>query len=84
MVQHIDQSRVTSEIVYPESDGKPLADNTIQFHAVQKAEQESRRAEQESQLRRNAIPRLLTLGLSAEQVATVLDFPVEVVNQSLR
>jgi hypothetical protein len=38
MVQYIDHSRVTPEIVYPKSDGKPLADNTVQFHLIMKVQ----------------------------------------------
>jgi len=48
----------------------------------QRAEQESQRAEQESQARRDAIPRLLALGLSVEQVAQALNLSVEEVNQN--
>ncbi|NEP57361.1 MAG: Uma2 family endonuclease [Symploca sp. SIO2G7] len=47
----------------------------------QRAEQEAQRAEQESQARRDAIPRLLALGLSVEQVAAALNLSVEEVNQ---
>ncbi|MCS6815198.1 MAG: hypothetical protein NZ772_16715 [Cyanobacteria bacterium] len=43
---------------------------------ARRAEQEARRAEQEAQARRDAIARLLALGLSREQVATALGFSV--------
>jgi len=46
-----------------------------------RAQQESQRAEQEAQARRDAIPRLLGLGLSVEQVAAALNLSVEEVNQ---
>ncbi|NER99804.1 MAG: hypothetical protein F6J86_39360 [Symploca sp. SIO1B1] len=49
----------------------------------QRAEQESQRAEQEAQARHDAIPRLLELGLSVEQVAAALSLSVEEVNQVL-
>ncbi|NEQ71589.1 MAG: Uma2 family endonuclease [Symploca sp. SIO2D2] len=49
----------------------------------QRAQQESQRAEQEAQARRDAIPRLLELGLSVEQVAAALSLSVEEVNQVL-
>ncbi|NET62545.1 MAG: hypothetical protein F6K47_42550, partial [Symploca sp. SIO2E6] len=42
-----------------------------------RAQQESQRAEQESKERRDAIPRLLALGLSVEQVAQALNLSVE-------
>ncbi|MEM8641325.1 MAG: Uma2 family endonuclease [Cyanobacteria bacterium P01_G01_bin.54] len=42
----------------------------------QRANQEQQRADQESQARRAAIPRLLAMGLTAEQVAAALDLPV--------
>ncbi|NES22603.1 MAG: hypothetical protein F6K41_27715 [Symploca sp. SIO3E6] len=48
----------------------------------QRAEQESQRAEQEAKARRDAIPRLLALGLSVEQVAQALNLSVEEINQS--
>ena len=47
----------------------------------QRAEQEAKRAEQEAKARRDAIPRLLALGLSVEQVAQALNLSVEEVNQ---
>jgi Uma2 family endonuclease len=43
----------------------------------QRAEQERQRAESEQQARRDAIPRLLTMGLSVEQVAEALGLAVE-------
>ena len=49
---------------------------------AQRAEQEAQRAEQEAKARRDAIPRLLALGLSVEQVAQALNLSVEEVNQS--
>ncbi|NEP12626.1 MAG: Uma2 family endonuclease [Symploca sp. SIO2C1] len=49
---------------------------------AQRAEQEAQRAEQEAQARRDAIPRLLALGLSVEQVAQALNLSLEEVNQS--
>ena len=48
----------------------------------QRAEQERQRAEQERQTRSNAIPQLLAMGLSVEQVADALGFSVQEV-QSL-
>ncbi len=40
MVQHLDakaiQEATQADFFYPESDGKPLADNTIQFHLIMK------------------------------------------------
>jgi len=48
---------------------------------AQRAEQEAQRAEQEAQSRHEAIPRLLALGLSAEQVAEALGFSVAEVSQ---
>jgi predicted transposase/invertase (TIGR01784 family) len=44
---------------------------------AQRAEQESLRAEQAEQARLNAIPRLLNLGLSLEQIAEALGLTVE-------
>ena len=49
--------------------------------ASQRAEQEAQRAEQEARIRREAIPRLLALGLTAEQVAESLGFSVAEVSQ---
>jgi Uma2 family endonuclease len=49
--------------------------------AVQRAEQEAQRAEQEAQARHQAIARLLSLGLTVEQVAEALGFSVEDVQQ---
>ncbi|NET62244.1 MAG: hypothetical protein F6K47_40900, partial [Symploca sp. SIO2E6] len=49
---------------------------------AQRAEQETQRAQQEAKARRDAIPRLLELGLSVEQVAQALNLSVEEVNQS--
>ncbi|NEP09632.1 MAG: Uma2 family endonuclease [Symploca sp. SIO2C1] len=46
-----------------------------------RAQQEAQRAEQEAKARRDAIPRLLALGLSVAQVAEALDLSVEEVNQ---
>lgn len=47
----------------------------------QRAEQEKQRAEQAEQARREAIPKLLAMGLSAEQVAQALELPlVEIKN----
>ena len=45
--------------------------------ATQRAEQATQRAEQEVQARYDAIPRLLGLGLTAEQVAAALGFSIE-------
>jgi|SRR5919199_724132 Uma2 family endonuclease len=45
----------------------------------QRAEEERQRAEQAEQARRDAIPRLLGMGLSVEQVAEALELSVEVV-----
>ncbi|MGB0561897.1 MAG: Uma2 family endonuclease [Spirulinaceae cyanobacterium] len=42
----------------------------------QRAEQEKQRAEQEYQARRDAIPRLLAMGLTPEQVAAALSLPL--------
>jgi Uma2 family endonuclease len=50
----------------------------------QRAEQERQRAESEQQARRDAIPRLLTMGLSVEQVAEALGLPVEEVRAHQR
>ena len=44
--------------------------------ATQRADQATQRADQEAQARYDAIPRLLGLGLSVEQVATALGFSV--------
>jgi Uma2 family endonuclease len=44
---------------------------------AQRAEQERLRAEQAEQARRDAIPRLLQMGLNIEQVAQALGLPVE-------
>ncbi|NER20495.1 MAG: hypothetical protein F6J96_07200 [Symploca sp. SIO1C2] len=49
----------------------------------QRAEQEAQRAQQEYQARRDAIPRLLALGLSVEQVAAALNLSIEEINQDL-
>ncbi|NET62769.1 MAG: Uma2 family endonuclease [Symploca sp. SIO2E6] len=49
---------------------------------TQRAQQESQRAELEAKARRDAIPRLLGLGLSVEQVAQALNLSVEEINQS--
>ncbi len=46
-----------------------------------RAEQERARAQKAEQSQREAIPRLLALGLSAEQVAEALSITVEVVRQ---
>lgn len=42
-------------------------------------EQERQRAERAEQAQRDAIPKLLAMGLSVEQIAEVLSLPVEVV-----
>jgi Uma2 family endonuclease len=34
MVQQLEQTGVASPLIYPESDGKPLADNTLQFRLI--------------------------------------------------
>ena len=47
---------------------------------AQRANQEAQRADQETQTRYDAIPRLLELGLSVEQVAEALGFSVAEVN----
>ncbi|WP_313954474.1 Uma2 family endonuclease [Aulosira sp. FACHB-615] len=47
----------------------------------QRAEQEHQRAEQAEQVRRNAIPQLLQMGLSIEQVAQALSLSVEEVQR---
>ncbi|ALF53720.1 hypothetical protein ACX27_14115 [Nostoc piscinale CENA21] len=47
----------------------------------QRAEQEHQRAEQAEQARRNAIPQLLQMGLSIEQVAQALSLSVEEVQR---
>ncbi|NJP10322.1 MAG: hypothetical protein HC866_13300 [Leptolyngbyaceae cyanobacterium RU_5_1] len=47
----------------------------------QRAEQERQRAEQAEQARRNAVPKLLALGLTSEQVAESLGLTVEIVQQ---
>ncbi len=36
MVQQLDPTAIHPDFFYPESDGKPLADNTIQFHLIMK------------------------------------------------
>ena len=36
MVQQLDLTAADPDLRYPESDGKPLADNTIQFHLIMK------------------------------------------------
>jgi len=46
-----------------------------------RAEQERLRAEQAEQARRDAIPRLLQMGLNIEQVAQALGLPVEEVSR---
>ena len=46
----------------------------------QRAEQERQRAEQAEQARKNAIPKLLEMGLSVEQIATALSLSVEEVS----
>jgi Uma2 family endonuclease len=48
----------------------------------QRAEQERQRAENVEQAQRDAIPRLLAMGLSVEQVAEALSLSVEVVQSS--
>jgi len=48
-----------------------------------RAEQEAQRAQQKYQARRDAIPRLLALGLSVEQVAAALNLSIEEINQDL-
>lgn len=45
----------------------------------QRAEQEHQRAEQAFQAQRDAIPKLLAMGLSVEQIAEALSLPVEIV-----
>lgn len=47
-----------------------------------RAEQERQRAESAEQARRDAIPRLLAMGLSVEQVAEALSLPVEDIRES--
>jgi Uma2 family endonuclease len=49
--------------------------------AQQRAEQERQRAEQERQARLNAVPQLLQMGLSVEQIAQALSFSVEEVRR---
>ena len=49
-------------------------------HERQLAEQERQRAEQAEQARKNAIPKLLEMGLSVEQIATALSLSVEEVS----
>jgi Uma2 family endonuclease len=49
----------------------------------QQAEQERQRAEQERQARQEAIPKLLGMGLSVEQVAEALNLSVAEVNQAI-
>ncbi len=49
-----------------------------------RAEQERQRAESAEQARRDAIPRLLAMGLSVEQVAEALSLTVEEVGESQR
>jgi hypothetical protein len=34
MVQQLEQTGVASPLIYPESDRKPLADNTLQFRLI--------------------------------------------------
>jgi DNA-binding NarL/FixJ family response regulator len=48
----------------------------------QRAEQERQRAENVEQARRDAIPRLLAMGLTVEQVAEALSLSVEAVRQA--
>jgi Uma2 family endonuclease len=49
--------------------------------SMEKAEQERQRAEQERQARLEAIPKLLSMGLSIEQVATALDLSIAEISQ---
>jgi hypothetical protein len=49
---------------------------------AQRANQEAQRAQQEAQARYDAIPRLLGLGLSVEQVAEALGLPIEQVSRT--
>jgi Uma2 family endonuclease len=49
----------------------------------QRADQESQRADQESQARYEAIGRLLDLGLTQEEVAEALGFPIEEINETV-
>jgi Uma2 family endonuclease len=50
---------------------------------TQRADQEAQRAQQEALARYNAIPRLLDLGLSVEQVAEALELSIEQINSTL-
>ncbi|QYX31196.1 Uma2 family endonuclease [Sphaerospermopsis torques-reginae] len=69
----------TLEIYHP--DGKPFAsyDQIVQEkeQEKQRAEQEKQRAEKAEQARKDAIPKLLAMGLSVEQVAEALSLAVE-------
>jgi hypothetical protein len=49
----------------------------------ERAEQERARAEQAEKAQRNAIPRLVALGLSVEQVASALSLSVEQVKETI-
>ena len=49
----------------------------------QRAEREKQRAERAEQERKNAIPRLLAMGLTAEQVAEALNLSVEEIEQQI-
>jgi predicted transposase/invertase (TIGR01784 family) len=50
----------------------------------QRAEQERQRAEQEAKARRDAVPRLLAMGLQIEQVAEALGLSLEEVQAIAR
>ncbi|MEL7035492.1 MAG: hypothetical protein AAFO04_07730 [Cyanobacteria bacterium J06592_8] len=89
------QTSSSSEIIYPDCDGQPVANNTIQFYSYnevrQMLEQERLRAEQErlrtelaEQARQDAIPRLLGMGLTVEQVAEALGLSIEDVNSKIK
>ncbi|TAE57699.1 MAG: hypothetical protein EAZ76_06565 [Nostocales cyanobacterium] len=62
----------TLKIYHP--DGKPFASYD---QIVQEREQEKQRAEKAEQARKDAIPKLLSMGLSVEQVAEALSLAVE-------
>ena len=59
-------------------------EGNLLFWSAERAQQEHQRAQQERQARRDAIPKLLELGLSVEQVAESLNLTVTEVNMDLQ
>jgi predicted transposase YdaD len=64
-----------NEIIYPYSDGKPIAESDITLNRQRKEIQ---------QALNDAVPKLVAMGLSVEQVALGLSFSVEKVRRLIK